>query len=400
MQQRSHGARRALTIVLTLILLALGAAAPAHAAAPDIECSGAILIDLDTGQVLYSKNADTQLYPASTTKIMTALVALEMGHLDDVITAGDSVSTVDGSRIYLEPGEQETLNDLLYAMLLPSANDAAWVIAEHYGGTVEKFVELMNEKAAALGATNTHFVTPNGLHDPAHVTTPRDLAIIARAAMANPTFAKIVSTREHDMPWPEKGTIRQLYNLNELLDSYEGALGIKTGFTTPAQHTLVAAVERNGMRLLSVTMHSDIAHRFADAKTLMDWAFASFSKQTVVARGVDAGSMTVRTQRIPLVTVDQITYDGAGDSPQFSTQLVLDQQHGIPRRGQIVGRLELWQDGKLFTSVPVAAAASAKAVPVWAWFVAGGALGTGVRVRQLAVKRRRKRIFAGRRTRR
>lgn len=385
-------------MALTLLLFTLGAAMPARAAAPapDVGSSGAILIDLDTGQVLYTKNADSEFYPASTTKIMTALLALEMGELDDVITAGESVLAVDGSRIYLEPGEQETLNDLLYAMMLPSANDAAWAIAEHYGGTVDKFVQLMNERAAALGATNTHFITPNGLHDPQHVTTPRDLALIAKAAMANPAFAKIVSTREHEMPWPQKDSVRPLYNINDMLYNYDGTIGVKTGFTTPAQHTLVAAVERNGMRLLSVTMHADISHRFGDARSLMDWAFASFSKETAIERGASAGAITVRTQRIPLVTVDSVTYDATGDLPQFTTKLVLDPRRGVPKRGQIVGHLEVSQNGQLVTSVPVAAAVDAKAVPVWAWFAVGGLLGTGLRVRQVTARRRRKKLFARR----
>lgn len=392
------GAQRAFIVAL-LILIAWGCAAPARAAGPpgpDLSAAGAILVDLDTGQVLYEKNADTQFYPASTTKIMTALVALERGKLDDVITCGESVRNVDGSSIYLEVGERETLNDLLYAMMLRSANDAAVAIAEHYGGTVDKFVELMNAKAAELGAKNTHFVTPNGLHDPGHVTTPRDLAIIARAAMQNPVFTQIVNTREHDMPWPAKNSIRQLYNINDLLYSFDGAIGIKTGYTSQAQHTLVGAAERGGLRLLSVTMRSDLAHRYADTRALLAWGFDHFKPQVVVERGANVGSLTVRTQRIPLVTVDRLVYDSAGNQPHLDTRLVLSPRTGLPKRGQIVGRLELFADGQLVTSAPVAAATDAKAVPVWAWFAAGGLVGTGWRVRQLAVRRRRKRLFAKR----
>ncbi|MGE5559478.1 MAG: serine hydrolase [Chloroflexota bacterium] len=394
-----RGAKRALAAILLVLIVAATAATPATAApaAPAVQSTGAILVDLDTGQVLFSKNADTPLYPASTTKIMTALLALELGKLEDGVTAGDDVLTVDGSRIYLEPGEQQTLNDLLYAMMLSSANDAAWAIAEHYGGTVDHFVELMNQRAAELGATNTHFVNPNGLHDRGHITTARDLSLIARAAMVNPVFAAIVSTRKHVMPWLSKNTVRELYNINDMLYDYDGTIGVKTGFTTPAGHTLVSAVERDGMRLLSVTLHADLAHRFGDARNLMDWAFANFRKETVVERGVSVGSLTVRTQRVPVVTVDSVTYDVNGDLPALEKEVVLDKLSGLPKRGQIVGRLELRRDGQVITSVPVAAAADVKAVPVWAWYVAGGVSMTGLRVRQLVVRRRRKRLFVRRR---
>lgn len=398
LQIKRTGAQRALIVAL-LILLSFCAVAPARAdkpSEPDLSAAGAILVDLDTGQVLYEKNADTPFYPASTTKIMTALLALERGKLDDVITCGESVRNVDGSRIYLEVGEQETLRDLLYAMMLSSANDAAVAIAEHYGGTVERFVALMNAKAAELGATNTHFVTPNGLHNPAHVTTARDLAVIARAAMQNPVFAQIVSTREHDMPWPVKNSTRQLYNINDLLYSFDGAIGVKTGYTTQAHHTLVGAAARNGMRLLSVTLRSDLSHRFADARALLTWGFEHFRPQVVVERGANVGALTVRTQRIPLVTVDRVTYDAAGDPPGLETKLVLSQRTGLPKRGQIVGRLDLLADGQVITSVPVAAAADARAVPRWAYLVAGGLLGSGWQVRQLAMRRRRRRLFAKR----
>lgn len=405
LQKTRNGAQRAFIVAL-LILLGWGAAAPARAtgpSGPDLSAAGAILIDLDTGQVLYEKNADTQFFPASTTKIMTALVALERGKLDDVITCGESVRSVDGSRIYLEVGEQETLRDLLYAMMLSSANDAAVAIAEHYGGTVEKFVELMNAKAAELGAKNTHFVTPNGLHDPAHVTTAHDLAIITRAAMQNPVFAQIVNTREHDMPWPAKNSIRQLYNINDLLYSFDGAIGVKSGYTTQAQHTLVGAAARSGMRLLSVTLRSDLAHRYADARALLAWGFERFKPQVVVERGANVGALTVRTQRIPLVTVDRIiydAYDAAGDPPRLETKLVLSPRMGLPKRGQIVGRLDLLADGQLITSAPVAAAADAKAVPLWAWFAAGGLVGTGWQMRQFAIRRRQRRLFAKRKRKR
>jgi D-alanyl-D-alanine carboxypeptidase (penicillin-binding protein 5/6) len=346
--------------------------APTALAAPPpaITAEGALLVDLDTGQVLFSQNADQRYYPASTTKIMTALLALERGHLTDVLTAGEIVRNCDGSRIYLEPGEQETLEDLLYAMLLPSANDAALVIAESYGGSISGFVDLMNAKAEALGCTNTHFVNPNGLHDPNHYTTPHDLALIAREAMRNPVFAKIVSTRLRTMPWPAKNERRVLLNLNELLDgSYPGALGVKTGYTSKALHTLVAAAERDGLRLLSVTMRSSLSSRFTDAKAMLEYGFGNYHRTTIVERGATAGSTVIRTQRIPLVAVDplRIDYEGA-QPPAYTTRLALNERPGLLKQGQLAGTLELVVDGKVVASVPVAATKTVRAVPVWVWY--------------------------------
>lgn len=365
-----------LILLITLTVIPPAVAAPA---APDVTAEGALLLDLDTGQILFARNANDRFYPASTTKIMTALLALERGKLTDVLTASESVRDVDGSRIYLEPGEQNTLEDLLYAMLLPSANDAAVVIAEAYGGSIAGFADLMNAKAAALGATNTHFVNPNGLHDPGHYTTPHDLALIARAAMQNPVFARIVATRTRTMPWPAKDEPRLLFNLNELLGGYPGALGVKTGYTSAALHTLVAAADRDGLRLLSVTMRSSISNRFRDARAMLDYGYANFTRETIIPRGSAAGEIVIRTQRIPLVAVDPLLYDYLGETPPaYTTRLVLKDRPGVLKQGQLAGQLELIVGDKVLAAVPVAAAVSARAIPLWAWFLVAGTLLVGV----------------------
>ncbi|MDF2616973.1 MAG: Serine-type D-Ala-D-Ala carboxypeptidase [Sedimentibacter sp.] len=170
--------------VFSILLLNLSVAY----ADPSILCDTAVLIDANTGTILAGKNADQKMYPASTTKIMTAILAIEMGDLSDVITVDDDTPyEIAGSHIALEPGEIMTLKDLLYALMLPSANDSASAIAKHYGGTTEEFVNLMNEKAKELGAYNTHFVNPHGLHDENHYTTAADLALITKYAMQNET---------------------------------------------------------------------------------------------------------------------------------------------------------------------------------------------------------------------
>ncbi|MHB8758445.1 MAG: D-alanyl-D-alanine carboxypeptidase family protein, partial [Bacillota bacterium] len=204
--------------IVSAIIIAVAAAAfrpslvVAAPSPPAVHADAAILMDLRTGQVLYSMRPDAREYPASTTKILTGIIALELGRLDDLVTVNDDVRKADGTSIYLEPGEQETLRDLLYAMFLNSANDAAVAVADYIAGNTTDFARLMNAVAAKAGATKSNFVNPNGLVDKNHYTTARDLALIARYAMHNPTFAAMVSTRTHDMPWPEKDDERHHYN--------------------------------------------------------------------------------------------------------------------------------------------------------------------------------------------
>ena len=174
----------------------------AYAAAPSLISESAVLIDADTGTILTQKNADKKMYPASLTKIMTAILAIEMGKLTDIITVdNETPHEIDGSHIALEAGEILTLKDLLYALMLPSANDAASVIAKHYGKSLDGFVKIMNEKAKELGAYNTNFENPHGLHNENHYTTAADLALITKYAMENETFRKIVATTRYVYPY-------------------------------------------------------------------------------------------------------------------------------------------------------------------------------------------------------
>lgn len=254
---------------------------------PDIASEAAIVMDAKTGQVLYEKDAYKTMYPASITKILTTLVALENGSLSSTLTMSeDAVWGIErgSSHIALDVGEQITLEQALYAVMLVSANEAAWGVAEHIGGTLENFCTMMNERAKELGCTNTHFVNANGLHDDNHYTCAYDMALITREAIKNPDFMKITATTYYEIPptnlQPET---RYLYQDNKLIRDghqyyYEYAQGGKTGFTDQARGTLVAWAEKDGMQLICVTLHGYPSKvTYTDAKALFEYCFNNYT---------------------------------------------------------------------------------------------------------------------------
>lgn len=275
-----------------------------------LAAESAVLINAKTGQILYEKNKDKQLFPASTTKVMTALLTLENKSLDEVVTISHDASFTEGSRIYLLEGEQMTIEQLLYAMMLESANDAAIALAEAVGGSVSAFADMMNARADELGAKNTHFETPNGLPNDAHVTSAYDLAIIAQEAMKNETFRKIVSTESYNIPPTElQAETRYLHNTNKLLAStskvyidgvkreckYDGILGIKTGYTKAAQSCLVAGAERDGMEVIGVILRSTPDSQYPDMIKLLDNGFNKYEAVKLVSAGDEVGSISVQS---------------------------------------------------------------------------------------------------------
>ena len=233
---------------------------------------GAILIDTKDKTVLFEKNADKKLYPASTTKIMTALVALETleeigAGQDSRVTVPDEAAGLEGSSVYLKAGQQVTMEELLYGMMLQSGNDAAAAVAICCGGDMETFVEKMNDKAAALGCGSTHFTNPSGLHDEEHYTTARDLAIIGAAAMEREDFRRIVSAES----WQSQDTGRSYVNKNKTLFQYDGGNGIKIGYTKDSGRTLAASAERDGKVLIAVVLNDH--NWFEDAYGMLDYGF-------------------------------------------------------------------------------------------------------------------------------
>lgn len=269
---------RFLKTVLSLAFAALCLAGHTlcQAAAPNVSATAYVLMDADSGRVLASHNETQELAIASTTKIMTAIVALEHSRMSDVVTVKRE-HLREGSSMYLAEGEQLTMEALLYGLMLPSGNDAAECIADYCGGGTEIFVRWMNEKAAALGMTHTAFVNPSGLDAAGHHSCAIDMARLMAYAMTVPAFAQIVSARTATV-----GT-RTMTNHNKLLGSVEGCIGGKTGYTGGAGRTLVSCTERDGLRLVAVTLHD--GSDWADHAALYDYGFAAYRRGTAVERG-------------------------------------------------------------------------------------------------------------------
>ena len=250
---------------------------------PAIYAESGILVDLDTQEILYYKNIDKQLYPASITKVMTTLVAIESSSPEEPVTfsqhALDSIEW-DSSNIGCRLNETLTMEQCWYAMMLNSANEVCCGVAEHISGSIEAFVEKMNQKAAELGCTNTHFSNPNGLPDETHYTTAHDMALIANAAYQNETFRQVFSTRQYEIPpTPQYTETRYLYNHHKMMQPdteyyYEGCLGGKTGYTETALNTLVTIASRSGKNLLCVTMRTQGRQVYTDTASLFDYGFS------------------------------------------------------------------------------------------------------------------------------
>ena len=275
--------QRYLLIVFTILCaLAVFAAhtalaAPVAQTAPQVEAEAAVVMVAGTNQVLFEKNASAIMYPASTTKIMTLITALEKGDLASIVTVSPRAAAVDGSSLDLRPGDKLTLRNMVTGLMLVSGNDAATAIAEHVAGSVPAFVALMNAKAAKLGAINTHFTNPHGLPDPInHYTTAYDLALISAYAMNNPDIVKIVSTREADIPFLNRKEVH-VTNTNKLLKTYPGINGLKTGYTREAGDCLVAGARRNSVQLITVVLNDD--NRWTDAAALLDYGFQQLSQK-------------------------------------------------------------------------------------------------------------------------
>ena len=257
----------------------------------ETSAKAACILEYTTGRVLFESNMYARLPMASTTKIMTALLAIERGNLQDKVTCSDNAFGVSGTSVYLQKGETLTLEQLLLGLMLSSGNDAAVAIAEHIGGTVDAFVALMNARAREIGAMNTRFVNPHGLPDEGHYTTAYDLALITRAAMENESFRRLVSTRRASIPWEGRSSNRQLTNKNRLLSDYPGATGVKTGYTSKAGRCLAFGAVRDGMELVGVVL--GCGDWFDEAARLMDDCFEKHSMVRVLGPTLSAGRIAV-----------------------------------------------------------------------------------------------------------
>ena len=268
----------------------IGSNAAISEGAPNLEAAHGALMASD-GKVLWRRDADTQVPMASTTKIMSALVALENGSLSDQVTISQNADSQEGSTAEVVAGDTVTLENLIYGMMLPSGNDAAMAVAEHFGsGNAQTFVDMMNAKAQELGMANTHYTSPNGLVDEGNYTTADDYLKLVSAAMENDEFRTVVSHKTYTYTSLGNKLTATLENTNELLGSYDGANGVKTGFTDAAGYCLVASAERDGEELYAVVFGSTTQNsRFTDAEALLDWGFEHYHKVTLAAAGVEVG---------------------------------------------------------------------------------------------------------------
>jgi len=355
---------------------------------PAISAEASILIDMTTGTVLYEKNADRVMEPASITKVMTGLLTIEQLNLEDTVTIRDGLN-IPGNGMSLMSGEQITIHDLLYGMMVHSSNDAAVVLSEQLATSADGFNRMADERAIEMGATHTVFKNPNGLNNvEGHVTTARDLAIICTEAMKNPVFREVVSTAVVTLPATNLSPERKLVSTNKLLydtktklvvdgvertPKYEGILGVKTGETSTAGLCIVAAAERNGTQLLTVVLNApDKKSRFADSIALLDYGFNNYytyeaiEDGSVVANVPIAGSSKIK---VPTVVTGgyAITLPKEASASLVTQEIKVDSQLKAPlEKGTQVGRVIYYLAGEKVGEAPIVTTEAVKAGGPWA----------------------------------
>ncbi|WP_037373337.1 D-alanyl-D-alanine carboxypeptidase family protein [Anaerovorax odorimutans] len=322
---------------------------------PDISAANAIVIELNSGMVLYEKKAEEKAYPASITKILTALVALENENLDKIVKVSDSAVGVEGSSIYLEKGEKIPLRDLIYGMMLRSGNDAAVAIAADVGGSIDNFACMMNDRAKEIGAVNSHFVNPNGLQNENHYTTARDMAMIAREAMKNKEFRKIASAKSWTSDRGE-GKYNYFANKNKVVYQYDGGNGIKIGYTKAAGRTLVASSKRDGMELICVVLNAP--DWFNDTYKLMDYFYDKYQLVKIAEgeRLINSVKIVEGTKDFAYIgTKENVVCPSLKDKEcKISIAYDVQKSRKAPvSRWQKAGKLNVYCDGEYIYSEPL-----------------------------------------------
>ena len=323
-----------------------------------LEVSARSAVLLDGGDVLWEKNADEKSLIASTTKIMTALVVLEQADLEDVVQVDPAAVGVEGSSMYLKAGEELTVRDLLHGLMLSSGNDAAVALAIHVAGSVDGFAALMNDKAAQLGLETTHFANPNGLDDEGNYATARSLGLLASAAMEREDFRQIVSARTYTCAG------HAMTNHNKLLWQYPGAEGVKTGFTKHAGRILVGSAQRNGRRLVSVTINAP--DDWNDHRAMLDYGFSLYSPKTLVTEGTVLGAVPVVSgleTEVPVAAAQSLDY-ALREDETVETRLYLTPFVYAPvEMGTALGTMELYLGGRCIGQMELLAAADVAQLP-------------------------------------
>ena len=334
---------------------------------PKVEAAGAILIDFETGRVLWEKNSETELAMASTTKIMTAILCLEQGNLQDIVTVSRRAASAPKVKMFLSEGEKIPMETLLYALMLQSSNDAAMAIAEHMAGSSEEFCRMMTEKAWSIGAMDTVFETPSGLDQGNHHSTAHDLALIARYALNNEQFLRIINTREYTGKSDRRSY--NIYNKNRLLSEFAGANGVKTGFTGKAGYCFVGSAKRDDLWLISVVLASGWGsrgreQRWTDTKRILEFGFDNYKIETVVTAGDRAGTLAIERSKTALVP---LVYDVTLRFPLTEYEkesLRLERQMPSSMRAPInagdkIGICGIYIDGEKLAEINIHAAGSA-----------------------------------------
>ena len=366
---------------LLIALLIFGAsfayAAPDYSVPPEIDSGAAVLMDAGTGNIIFSKDKDQKLAMASLTKMMTALVTLEDRQLDDVVVIDNNTDTPSSARFVMKKGEKYTIDQLLYALLVVSSNEGATALAYEDGG-VDAFLEKMNKKAADLGAKNTHFANPHGLDQKEHYSTAADMAIIARTAMKNREFRRYVGTKEYDMAATDLQKARKLTNTNRLYHDkekvygenravvYADVVGVKTGYTDAAGTCLAAAVNRDGVELISIVLHGDTNKTYQDTIALMEYGFHNFKAATVFTKNKEQDRLPVLGGREKFVdglaaeTV-KATIPMAATAEDIEIRIKpADEIRAPVTKGAVVGKAEAWLKDEKIAETDLRAAADVK----------------------------------------
>lgn len=337
--------------VLGLLMPFIGGSAYAQSAnVLSLSAVSAVVIEAETGTVLYAKNMSERRAMASTTKIMTAILTIEAGDLDREFTVDSLAIMVEGTSMGLREGDRVSRRDLLYGIMLPSGNDAANAAAVSVSGSVPAFVKKMNEKAGALGLSDTHFVTPSGLDASGHYTTAYDLAMLTAYAMKNELFREIASCKSKEVEFGNPPYKRTLYNSNKMLSRYEGAIGVKPGFTDDARRCLVSAAERDGSMLIAVTLNA--SDDWNDHAKMLDYGFANVSAYPLET-GCSAKVAVAGTgQEVGVYAESASLSLTAAQRQKLERRVLLPRMvYGAVEKGQKLGSINYLLDGKVVKSV-------------------------------------------------
>ena len=322
----------------------------ASADVPGVSAASAVVIEAETGTVLFSKNMSEQRAMASTTKIMTAILTIEAGDLDREFTVDSFAIMVEGTSMGLREGDRVSRRDLLYGIMLPSGNDAANAAAVSVSGSVAAFVEKMNAKAGALGLSNTHFVNPSGLDANGHYTTAYDLARLTAYAMKNEIFRDIAGCRSKEVEFGNPPYKRTLYNSNKMLTRYDGAIGVKPGFTDDARRCLVSAAERNGTTLIAVTLNA--GDDWNDHEKMLDYGFSQVSAYQLETGCSTKVAVAGTGETVGVYADNAVLSLTAVQRQRLERKVLLPRMvYGAVEKGQKLGKIEYMLDGKVVKSV-------------------------------------------------